>query len=539
MRASLPYNFRCFKGLLAGFAAVILLGNLVGAAHAERLVVPGKEVAVGFPRSATMRGAARSIDRLNIPKHIRLSQVRGTYSVGVASTTSSTLLQSKQPIPVNDLEVAALCASLRAANPKTPIECEANILFHSAVTPNDALYALLYGMTKIGAPAAWDLTTGSQSVIVAVVDTGVDYTHPDLVQNIHVNSADPAGNFVDDDSNGFVDDYYGYDFVNSDGSPLDDDEHGTHCAGVVGARGNNAVGVVGVNWEVGILAVKVLDGSGDGFLSDIAAGIEYAVDRGASVISLSLGGSSNSALLEAAIEYARQQNVLLVVAAGNDNEDIDDFPSFPASSAALNILAVAATNSRDQLASFSNFGQNSVDVAAPGVEIYSTVPGGIYRAISGTSMSTPHVAGLAGLIKAANGSLSALQIREIIMSSVDERASLSGKIATGGRVNAASAISLSLGLPTPTPTPAAGPHTVRLSIERTRRRNYLSGTVADSGGGPIVGEQVRLFCNRRQVASKLTDDLGYYEFTRRRPLAPVRCYVKDSTNARSGVRTAR
>jgi subtilisin family serine protease len=231
--------------------------------------------------------------------------------------------------------------------------------------------------------------------------------------------------------------------------------------------------------------------------------------------------------------------VLVVVAAGNDGLNNDETPSFPASSTAANILAVAATNSRDQLASFSNYGEISVDVAAPGVEILSTVPNSLYKMLSGTSMATPHVAGLAGLVKAANGSLTYAQIKDIIMASVDERASLRGTTVSGGRVNAANAVSMGLGLPTPTPTPAFGAHHVSLSIERATRRNYLSGTVTDSGGGPIVGVQVHLFCNRRRVASKLTDDVGYYEFARRRPAAPVRCSVRDATNVRSPIRTAR
>ncbi len=519
--------------------AVLLLFSWGTQVNAERRVMPGREVAVGFDRSGTIRGAARSIDRLRVPKHMRLTKVKGSYSVGVASTADSMALQSREPVPVNDLEIAALCSALRSANPGTPIECEPNVIFHTAVTPNDTFFSSLYGMTKIAAPTAWELTTGSSAVVVAVIDSGVDYTHPDLAANIYTNSGEVPGNFVDDDSNGFVDDYYGYDFVNSDASPLDDDEHGTHCAGTIGARGNNSTGVTGVNWEVGILPVKVLDANGDGFLSDIAAGIEYAVDRGASVLSMSLSGPSSTGLLDAAIVYARQQNVLIVAAAGNDGSDNDVTPSFPSSSTSANILSVAATNSLDQLASFSNYGEVSVDVAAPGVAILSTVPSGLYKNLSGTSMATPHVAGLAALIKSANGSLTYSQIKDIIMASVDERATLRGTTVSGGRVNAVNAVSMGFSLPTPTPTPAAGAHSVSLSVERAPRRNYLLGVVTDSGGGPIVGERVRLFCNSRQVASKLTDDVGYYEFARRRPVAPVRCSVRDSTGARSPVRTAR
>lgn len=519
----------------------LMVGFFVGAsaAQAQRLVFPGQEVVVSFPRTPALRGAARSVDRLKVPEHLELSQVRGSYSIGVATADAQAALQSREPKLANDAEIAAVCASLRAENPGVPFSCEPNVLFHVTATPNDTFYSSLYGLQNIGAPAAWDLTTGSSSVVVALIDTGVDYDHVDLQPNIHLNSAETPGNLIDDDGNGFIDDYYGYDFVNTDGAPRDDNEHGSHCAGIVGARGNNGAGVVGANWEVGILAVKVADADGNAYLSDIAAGIEYAVDRGASVLSISLAASVSSSALNNAIQYAKTQDVLIVAAAGNESTNNDEVPSYPASSPSSNVVSVAATNSRDALASFSNFGATSVDLAAPGVNILSTVPGGQYRSLSGTSMATPLVAGVAGLMKAANGALSYSQIKQILISSVDKKRGLAGKVVSGGRLNAVNAVSISLGLPTPTPTPGAGTNSISLSIERTRRRNYLSGTVTNSSGAPVVGERVRLFCNLQRIASQLTDSAGYYEFARRRPRSPMRCHVRDSNGTRSPVRTVR
>ena len=529
--------FRSFVALLACVTAALIAA--AGSAQAQRLVVPGKEVVVTFPRSFTQRGAARSIDRLHVPSHIELSNVRGSYAIGVATTTAEAALQSRQPELVNDAEIAAICASLRADNPGVPISCEPNILFHAATTPNDTFYSSLYGLQKIGAPAAWDLTTGSSSVVVAIIDTGVSYTHVDLQANIHTNAGETPANLVDDDLNGFVDDYYGYDFANLDGNPLDDDEHGTHCAGIVGARGDNSAGVVGANWQVGILPVKVADANGDAFLSDIAAGIEYAVDRGASVLNISLAAGVTTTALNNAIEYARTQDVLIVAAAGNESVNNDVQPSYPANSSSTNVVSVAATNSRDSLASFSNFGATTVDLAAPGVDILSTVPGNQYRSISGTSMASPCVAGVAGLMKAANGALTHTQMRSILLSSVDPKRGLSGKVVSGGRLNAANAVSMALGLPTPTPTPGAGSNSISISVERTRRRNYVSGTVTNSQGSAVVSERVRLFCGGVQVAAKRTDSSGYFEFVRRRSSSPLRCRVRDSEGARSAVRTLR
>ncbi len=513
-------------------------------AHAgdPRLVMPGKEVVVSFPQGGAMRAAARSVDKLAAPGHLRVLPIKGSYSIGVASAAAVASSQSIEPVPVNDAAIAAVCGELRRANPGTTMVCEPNLIYRATKIPNDPRYSSQYGHTKISSPAAWDLATGSSSVLVGIIDTGIDYQHPDLEQNIAVNSGEVRSNGVDDDGNGRVDDYYGYDFANDDGNPMDDDAsdgHGTHCAGTVGARGDNDGGIAGVNWRVGLVAVKVLDAQGNGFLSDIAAGIDYAVDRGAAVVSLSLGGPSDSATLENAITRAKQQGVLVVVAAGNESENNDIVPSYPANSPSDNVLSIAATNSSDALASFSNYGADTVDIAAPGAAILSTFPGGTYVSESGTSMAAPFVAGVAALMKSANTSLSYGKIRDLILSSADDVAGLNGKVVTGGRLNAAAAVEAALGVPTPTPTPAPDTNALTLSIERGTRRSYLFGEITGPTGAIVSGEQVTLMCGGRGVASKLSDAEGYYEFARRRPRVPVRCYVRDSAGTRSRTRMLR
>ena len=208
----------------------------------------------------------------------------------------------------------------------------------------------------IQAPQAWDITTGSSNVVVAVIDTGIDYTHPDLTDNISTNPGEIRGNGVDDDGNGFVDDYYGYDFINGDSDPMDDHFHGSHCAGTIGGRGDNGRGVAGVNWTVKLMPVKVLDSYGSGTLAAVAAGMNYAVKRGVKIMSMSLGTTGYSATLENAIINAKNAGVLVVAAAGNSSQNTDISPNYPSASAQDNVIAVAASNSTDTLAYFSNWG---------------------------------------------------------------------------------------------------------------------------------------------------------------------------------------
>jgi subtilisin family serine protease len=263
---------------------------------------------------------------------------------------------------------------------------EPNYIVKTSAIPNDPGYSLQWGLNNTGqtggtsgadihAQAAWDVTKGSNNIIIAVVDTGVAYDHPDLSGNIWVNTAELNGlPGIDDDQNGYKDDVYGWDFINNDGHPVDYDQHGTHVAGIVAARGNNGIGVSGVMWSAQIMPVRFLGITGSGDVARGAEAITYAVDNGARIINASWGGYDYSATLYNAIDYARQKNVLVVAAAGNEENNNDADPFYPASFNLANIISVAASDRNDSLAFFSNYGAASVHLAAPGVTIYSSVP---------------------------------------------------------------------------------------------------------------------------------------------------------------------
>ncbi len=313
---------------------------------------------------------------------------------------------------------------------------EPDYFSYISVTPDDTQWGDLWGMVKVKAPDAWDYSTGSSNVTVAIIDTGIDLDHPDILSNLWKNEAEDSGTLgVDDDGNGYLDDVTGWDFVNGDRTPDDDHSHGTHCAGTVGAVGNNTNGVVGVCWSVRLMALKAANAEGAIADSDSAEAILYAVDNGADIISASYGGSSFSQTELDAIAYANGKGVLFVAAAGNEGNNNDATPVYPAGYESPNILSVAATDQNDALASFSNYGQTSVDLAAPGVEILSTVPGGGYESMQGTSMATPHVAGAAALLLSSNPLYSHLQLKQALLDTVDQVPALSTKMASGGRLN--------------------------------------------------------------------------------------------------------
>lgn len=268
-------------------------------------------------------------------------------------------------------------------------------------------------LDQINAPEVWANGYTGQGIVVAVVDSGVDYTHPDLDSNIWVNSDEIAGNGIDDDNNGFIDDVRGWDFVQNDNTPTDPNSHGTHVAGTIAAE-NNGFGATGVAPNASIMPVRVLGASGGGTWENVAAGVRYAADNGADVINLSLGGSIAAPVVTSAIQYAVNQGAIVVIASGNDAASQ---PGYPANLANLpGIIAVGAVNSANQLASFSNdAGLSPVNyVVAPGVNVYSTTPGNTYRYFNGTSMATPHVAGVAALMLSANPNLTPAQITQIL-----------------------------------------------------------------------------------------------------------------------------
>ncbi len=293
---------------------------------------------------------------------------------------------------------------------------------HLNATPNDPSYASQWALENgadadIDASQAWNYGTSS-NVVVAVIDTGVDYNHVDLVSNIWTNSREVAGNGIDDDRNGYVDDLRGWNFVANNNNPMDDNGHGTHVAGTIGAVGNNGIGVSGIAWSAKIMALKFMDASGSGDLSDAVAAIDYARVNGAKIINASWGSGDFSSVLQSAISRFQSVGGIFVAAAGNESANNAQVASYPANYALSNVISVAASSSNDTLASFSNYGTN-VDIAAPGVSILSTVPGNRYDRYSGTSMATPHVAGAFALLWGQNPNLTATQLMSLVTTNTD------------------------------------------------------------------------------------------------------------------------
>ena len=289
----------------------------------------------------------------------------------------------------------------------------------------------------IDAPGAWNKRTSCAKV--AVLDTGVQSDHPDLKANLWENTKDPS-NGRDDDGNGVIDDRFGGDLVDGKGSGDDVQGHGTHVAGIIGARANNDRGIAGLCWSVKIVAVRVLDADGRGSWSQEIAGIDYALSAGAKVINASFGGPTGSELVREAIQRAKSKGVLLVAASGNDGANADAKPAFPAAYPDSNILSVAATDSKDKLASFSNYGAKTVDLAAPGDRIASTFWHSDYTYMSGTSMAAPYVAAAAAMLRKHHSSWDIGDISARLRKHGDPLKALKGKTTSGERLNISSAL---------------------------------------------------------------------------------------------------
>ncbi|MEJ2054846.1 MAG: S8 family serine peptidase, partial [Calditrichaceae bacterium] len=344
------------------------------------------------------------------------------------------------------------------------MKTQPNYIYKAVKTPNDPGIEGVYAMNNTGqtggtidadidAFEAWDVATGKSTIIVGIIDSGIDFDHPDLADNMWINSGEIAGNGIDDDGNGYVDDMYGWDWAYGDNTPSDYCGHGTHCAGTIGAAGNNGIGVAGVNWNVKLMALKFLDDYGSGTTSGAVAALEYAAQMGALLTSNSWGGGSYDEALKTAIENS---NMLFIAAAGNDDMDNDIYPHYPSSYDLDNIIAVAATDHNDAKAYFSCYGLESVDLAAPGVDILSTKPDNYtdiifdspgwglsstyYGKISGTSMATPAVSGAAALIYSRNKGLHWSEVKSVIMDNVDPIPAMEGITVTGGRLNVFNAI---------------------------------------------------------------------------------------------------
>jgi len=336
---------------------------------------------------------------------------------------------------------------------------EPNIIYHIVgspnTTPNDEKYKELWGMNNtgqtingvagtagvdLGAEKAWEITTGSEKVVVAVIDTGVDRNIADLKDNTWVNTAEMNGKAgKDDDGNGYVDDIYGYDFANNDGDPTDDHGHGSHVSGTIGGKGNNSKDVVGVAWNVKIMGVKFLTAQGSGTLDGAVKSIDYAMKNGAHIMSNSWGGGGFTQALYDVIKKANDKGILFVAAAGNTRQNNDITPTYPASYQVANVVSVAAIDNTGALASFSCYGNKSVHVGAPGVDILSTTPSGL-QSWKGTSMATPHVSGVAALLRAQYPDMTIAEIKERIVKTAKPLAGLKGKTVSGGLVDAYNAL---------------------------------------------------------------------------------------------------
>lgn len=371
----------------------------------------------------------------------------------------------------NFLDAANKNASVEYAEPNYIVRALVEKNEANEVIPNDREFDKLWGMKNvgqkdsaggegvvgadIGATKAWATATGNKSVVVAVIDTGVDYNHPELKDNIYLNPGESGdgkeANGIDDDANGFVDDFHGWNFAGvSTNNPMDDNEHGTHCSGTIGAKGNDGVGIVGVNWNTSILPVKFLTGGGSGTLADAVKAIQYATTLNANVMSNSWGGGGFTQTMFDSITAAKAKGLLFIAAAGNDAQNSDNSPHYPAGYQVDNVIAVAATTNRDVLANFSTYGKRTVHIAAPGQNIYSSTPNNGYDSFSGTSMATPHVSGAAALLWGTDTTMTYAQVKDRLIRSRDFLPVMARKIASSGRLNIYNAIN---GIYPPSPEP--------------------------------------------------------------------------------------
>ncbi len=322
------------------------------------------------------------------------------------------------------------------------------------VQPNDPYYSYQTAFKNSSSSHGsivdtWGLQTDASHVIIAVIDSGVDLTHPDLIDNFWVNRKEIPGNGIDDDGNGYIDDVHGYDFKNKDGNPEDETGHGSLTAGIIGDVGDNGIGSAGVAWSVQLMILKVFGSSGGGTADNLAAAIDYAVTNGAQIINASWTTQPTFKgdeidILKEAVARAQEAGVLVVAAAGNEATNIDEEPVFPASYSFDNIISVAALEKdSSRLLSHSNFGKNSVSVAAIGDELVGAYLKGGYATLTGTSAATAVVSGVSALMLATNSSLKPKEIRDILMTTSDPLRVLTGLVASSGSLNAYESIAQS------------------------------------------------------------------------------------------------
>jgi hypothetical protein len=425
----------------------------------------------------------------------------GRFRVSGQRKKQFKLVPGLEVIKLRNVSVAE-AIELYKQNPDV-LYAEPNYILHLTAkpnltaTPNDPSFGNLWGLTKISAPSAWNVTTGNSNVVVGILDTGFDYTHPDLSANIFNNPNECVSNGVDNDGNGYEDDCHGIDVVNGDSDPMDDNNHGTHVAGTIGAVGNNSIGVVGVNWNVKMLSCKVFDANGSGSTDDAVDCLQYfqfMKNHGVNIVATnnSWGGGDFSQALYDAIDAQRQSDILFIAAAGNGDafgigQNNDAIPLYPCNYYLPNIICVAATTSNDSKAGFSNYGRHSVHVGAPGASILSTVAGGGYSSASGTSMATPHVAGLAALLKARsldqNLNWDWRAIKNLILTGGNTVKSMTNTI-SGKRINANGSMTCSNTVVQSRVQPVA--NTISVRIGDSVKLGYLNIRCADPNGSVNV-----------------------------------------------------
>ncbi|HJU91604.1 MAG TPA: S8 family peptidase [Pyrinomonadaceae bacterium] len=401
------------------------------------------EVLVKFKSGVSLEAIESLTARLNDRIEDRIENVAGWTSIDdLDNADADDIVAKYTSLPEVEYAEPNFDISLSGAGPLDPI------------LPHDPQFSDQWALANSGqrggkqgadisATLAWATTTGSEDVVVAVLDSGVDYTHEDLVENMWFRPATMAP--YHDSELGTVDDESGYNAIDSASDPMDDNGHGTHCAGIIGAEGENNVGIAGVNWNIKIMPLKFMNAGGFGTTKDAIEAINYVIDRkkagvNVRIISASWGSTQKSRALEDVIRKAYENDILFVAAAGNATTDNDRRPHFPSSYNVPNVISVAALDRNDQLARFSNYGAKSVAIAAPGVEILSTWLGNQYEEKSGTSMATPVIAGVAALILAENPRMSVDDLRKKLMDSTDPIVALKGKTVSGGRINAAKAL---------------------------------------------------------------------------------------------------
>lgn len=391
--------------------------------------------------------ASSTLQRIDVQVDVRFDRIPGL----VRLTRKGDLTDKAQ-----SADLLELIAQLKASGLFEYVEPDWQV--HALQEPNDSAYqdGTLWGLRNTGQSGgtagidinpvpAWATTTGADDVVVGVIDSGIRYTHQDLAANMWVNPGEVAGNGVDDDSNGYIDDVFGINAIDGSGDPADDNNHGTHVAGTIAATGFNGSEHVGVAYNTRLMALKFLDAQGSGSTSDAIRCIEYAIAHGADVLNNSWGGGGFSQALADAIEAANQAGILFLAAAGNSTSDNDSTPSYPSNYESANVIAVAAIDRTGALADFSSYGASTVDIAAPGVAIYSSTATSdtSYASFNGTSMATPHVAGVAALLRSAYPGAGVTELRNRLLISATPLTSLAGRVATGGMVNAGAAMSLS------------------------------------------------------------------------------------------------